>query len=207
MSYVPKTAYVDTTGDTLTGDLILSNCSILGNEGYVTGGMMQANILVLTDTFGWGSVDTNFSGARLREVASPVASNDAATKAYVDTYTSTGTLTPTGWVDYNQSGWVGLYATKYAGMVTLEGLIKPSANVTATAGSSFSLGTAVIPSGYRPAHNVMSASTFSLTGGTSILACRVDAMPSGAMTVVPLSSGTITTASGWLSICLTYRAA
>lgn len=130
-----------------------------------------------------------------------------ATKTYVDTAVapiSTMWTPATGWTDF-ASTYTGLYCTAHGGMVTLEGLIKPTANTSPTIGQEFDLGT--VPDGYRPAHQILYVSMVSTAGGaTTAYLMRQTVYTSGRITGTIYTAATIQTA-GWVPVNITYRKA
>jgi hypothetical protein len=93
----------------------------------------------------------------------PTVPAQAATKRYADGTKSLWTIV-SGWADY-AAPYSGLYVTKVGGLVTIEGLVMPTADWTPD-GNARQIGT--LPPGYLPSHDLIVGALHSTATGYQV---------------------------------------
>ena len=134
----------------------------------------------------------------------PALSQQLATK--LDPYTpllpALTTLTPaSGWMDMG-GGYGGLFVTKQGRIVVIDAVFKPTSDKAVTAGGSYPLATGAPPA----AHSIIFGGIY--TAGAAIpLLARFEVDAAGAVLFRPGTAGTIATASNFVAVSVSYRAA
>lgn len=115
----------------------------------------------------------------------------------------TVTAVPTleaNWIDYG-----GSYATakviRQGSLVTLEGLIKRSAVLSTTAGSSIRVAT--VPTGFRPARDYITSTVYSAPSGHWPARLSIRKTSGYLDLVAPVAIEWVV--GNWVSICVSYR--
>lgn len=107
-----------------------------------------------------------------------------------------------GWADWGGSD-AGLYCTKHAGMVTLEGLFKRTGStLSMTAYTAYQIGT--VPAGYRPA-TTRSATGYAFSGSTAYALAIIQLTSAGVLAVMPFVAVSVSPSNGNVAVNMTYR--
>jgi hypothetical protein len=117
-------------------------------------------------------------------VASPNYPYQAVTKIHLETMTGTALTYADSWYSYGGGYGVTQVVKSTTGLVTIEGIFG-HAGKAVTAAVAYQLGT--LPVGYRPAVSTIVPGTASIPNQV----VRVDLSPSGAMTFIPQTTGTL----------------
>lgn len=135
----------------------------------------------------------------------PAHSQALANKLQTDATIVIAAMTPaTGWADFGTS-YGGLYVTKQGRLVTLGGLVKPTADKAVVTTAEYMLATLV--AAYYPAADLIVPAAFKLSSASAPLSGFLSVYKNGNVSLSPGTAGTILAASGWVAIAATYRSA